>query len=319
MSLHITIPGMQTTVQDRGRFGAQASGFTTSGMADPVSGRDANILVGNLGNEAVLEMTMMGLTGTFDAPCVIALTGADMDARLNGETVGRYRALTVKAGDTLSVGYAKNGLRGYLAVHGGFATEPVMGSRSTSMKIALGGNDGRALKKDDVIPTVPQSGILPGMARRRLPVPEFLQSVTLHAVPGPQDGMFTEAGLRTFFNSAYTVSDQMDRMGIRLEGEALESKNGCDIITDGIVTGSVQVTSAGLPILLMADRQTTGGYAKIATVISSDLHLAAQLRPGAKILFRQITAEKGGFLARLDWIRHKEQCYRINGKMPKRG
>ncbi len=290
MSLIVKNPGPLTTVQDAGRFGYQSDGIRPAGVMDTAAFAAANRLVGNAGGEAVLEMTFLGATLTFSADTWFALTGAAMPATLDGAPVERYTAIKATAGQTLACGLASSGCRGYLAVRGGIDVPLVMGSRSTDRSARLGGFEGRALKAGDELPTRPNDGWTPTPLRCAPPV--YTGAIEVRAIPGPQDDYFTAAGLETFFSTPYEVSTDSDRMGVRLEGAAVESVRGTDIVSDGIVFGSVQVPSGGKPIVLMADHQTTGGYAKIATVLSLDLPLLAQARPGDTVRFRRITAEE---------------------------
>lgn len=297
MNMTILSPGPLSTIQDVGRFGAMGMGFSPGGVMDSRSMQLANLLVGNAAGVGVVEMTMAGLTARFDCDCVIALTGADMCARLEEQMVKRYQAISVHAGDTLRMQTAQHGMRAYLAVAGGFDLPTVMGSMSTNLKCRLGGFHGRKLQRGDVLP-LNQSLSLnePG---KRLPIPEeYPEEVKLRVLLGPQEDAFTRQGLFTFLNETYTVTDQADRMGIRLSGAKIDSKSGVDIISDGIATGSIQIPASGTPIIMMADRQTTGGYAKIATVISADLPIAAQVRPGTRIRFAQVTEQEAVRLRR---------------------
>ena len=196
---------------------------------------------------------------------------------------------SVKKGDVLDCGSAKSGLRGYLAVAGGFDIAPVMGSMSTNLKCKVGGFEGRKLKSGDVLPLrYPQSDLYGMTSRVFEPEKQKDGTVTVHVIPGPQDDYFSDKGKNIFYSETYSVTGDSDRMGIKLDGTPVESVDGVDIISDGIVAGSVQIPSSGKPIIMMADRQTTGGYAKIATVITSDLPLLAQLRPGGSLRFEKV-------------------------------
>ena len=288
MTLTVISPGPLSTIQDAGRFGYMNTGFSPSGAMDTYSMRVANLLVGNSPDDGVIEMTLMGMSVTFDCTSVIALTGADMSPKLNGADIPMYTSVEVNAGDTLTLGVANAGMRSYLAIAGGFDIPLVMGSMSTNLKCAIGGFNGRKLQAGDVIPlrhSIPLSVI---GRRSTAPKNSYGNTITLRVLLGPQDDYFTDDGINTFLSTEYTVSAKSDRMGIRLDGTAVENKNGVDIISDGIATGSVQIPSSGTPIIMMADRQTTGGYAKIATVISSDLKLIAQARAGDKIKFEAV-------------------------------
>lgn len=295
MKLTILSPGPLSTIQDAGRFGALGKGFSPGGAMDTEAMTLANLLVGNAPGVGVLEMTMLGITARFDCDCVISLTGADMSARLNDCPVERYGSISVHSGDVLSMKAAKSGMRAYLAVAGGFDLPLVMGSVSTNLKCDLGGLQGRKLQKGDELP-LNQS--VTAFQPRRLSPPDYPDSISLRVLPGPQDDAFTSQGMETFLTSEYTVTDKADRMGLRLSGEKIESKHGVDILSDGIAAGSIQIPASGTPILMMADRQTTGGYAKIATVISADLKYAAQARPGTRIRFAPVSQEEAVRLRR---------------------
>jgi biotin-dependent carboxylase-like uncharacterized protein len=278
-------PGALTTVQDKGRFGFQKFGMGTSGVMDRAAYAAANWLVGNAENAAVLEMTLMGATLEFLSEGRVAITGANMTPLLNGEPVPKYQTFAVKSGDVLKLGVASNGCRAYLAFAGGIDVPVVMNSRSTNMKCALGGFEGRALKVGDELDRLPSEF----NEARKLPEVEYPREFTVRFVPGPQADMFSEACMTAFCTAEYAVSAQSDRMGARLDGEKLVAINGTDIVSDGIAFGSIQVSNSGQPIVLLADRQTTGGYAKIGTVISTDLPLLAQSMPGAKVHFAKVS------------------------------
>lgn len=289
MKLEIISPGLLSTIQDLGRFGYMDSGFSPSGAMDAFSARLANILVGNSQGEGVIEMTAVGITARFCCGSVIAVTGADMSPEINGKKIEMYKSIPVSAGDVLSMKNASNGMRAYLAVACGFDIEPVMGSLSTNLKCAVGGFRGRKLKAGDLIPLRRCCEISYIGERHFKPRNVFSNTVTVRAVPGPQDDYFSISELEKFFSSEYKASAESDRMGIRLDGESVCSIDGVDIISDGIVTGSVQIPPSGKPIVMMADRQTTGGYAKIATVINADLKYLAQLRAGDTVRFEKIS------------------------------
>ena len=289
MKLHVLSPGPMTTVQDRGRYGYVASGIGVSGVMDQDAYEAANYLVGNKHGEAVLEATLMGPSIQFDADCICAVTGADMGTKIGNKPVEPYRPFWAQSGQVLTMGYAQTGCRGYLAVQGGFDVPVVMGSRSTNLKCALGGYEGRALKAGDVLEVPDESRSTVMDRKRRQPVYE--QEVTVRVIPGPQADAFTEKGFRTLWEQSFSVSAKSDRMGLRLDGPAIETKEGSDIVSDGIALGAIQVTSGGQPIVLLADRQPTGGYAKIGTVCSFDIPKLAQLKPGGIIHFEEITVE----------------------------
>lgn len=296
MSIKIINAGMLSTIQDGGRFGVMKYGFTQSGAMDSKAMSTANILVGNVPECAVIETTLLGITAEFTENTVIALSGGDFSAAINGTPIKRNKAYAVNAGDTLAMSYAKSGVRGYLAVSGGFDVPEVMGSRSTNLKSQIGGFYGRKLAAGDIINTF--APIITDTTGRELPEETYENSITLRAVLGPQDYMFTDEDINTFFSCEYKITQQADRMGIRLDGEPLKGKGSMDIVSDGIVFGSVQVPKNGMPIILAADRQTTGGYAKIATIISADRHLIAQVRPGGTIKFAQVSVKEAQKIAK---------------------
>ena len=302
MAAGITIlnPGLLTTVQDGGRIGYQAFGVSVSGVMDPRAMNIANILVGNDDNEAVLECTMMGPQIRFDVSNVIAVTGGDLGASIDGQPIPTYRAVKVQAGQTLRFTGLRGGCRAFIAFAGGLDIPLVMGSRSTYMKAKIGGLEGRKLQKDDVIGFRDPKETIHNFDIRGF-TPEFVprKEYTLRVILGPQDDMFTDEGLKTFLSETYTVTPEFDRMGCRLDGPVIAHKNGGDIISDGIAFGAIQVPSAGKPIIMLADRQTTGGYTKIANVITADFRLLAQRKAGDKVRFEKtsIAAAQEALLA----------------------
>ena len=293
MSITVLSPGLLTTVQDMGRVGYQQFGVSVSGVMDPRSAALANVLAGNGPGEAVLECTMMGPKLRFDRACVIAITGGDLGPTLDGQPVPGYRALAVRAGQVLGFTAPKTGCRAFIAFSGGLDIPLVMGSRSTDLKARLGGLQGRKLEKGDAIGFRAPVEALPRMEDRALR-PEFAPQpvYTLRVVLGPQDDAFTQDGLRTFLTGAYTVTPEFDRMGCRLSGPAIQHRQTADIISDGIAFGAVQVPSSGAPIIMLADRQTTGGYTKIANVITADFRILAQLKAGDKVRFAEVSVEE---------------------------
>ena len=312
MAAGITIlnPGLLTTVQDGGRIGYQAFGVSVSGVMDPRAMNIANILVGNDDNEAVLECTMMGPQIRFDVSNVIAVTGGDLGASIDGQPIPTYRAVKVQAGQTLRFTGLRGGCRAFIAFAGGLDIPLVMGSRSTYMKAKIGGLEGRKLQKDDVIGFRDPKETIHNFDIRGF-TPEFVprKEYTLRVILGPQDDMFTDEGLKTFLSETYTVktfltetytvTPEFDRMGSRLDGPVIQHKESGDIISDGIAFGAVQVPSAGKPIIMLADRQTTGGYTKIANVITADFRLLAQMKAGDKVRFEKtsIAAAQEALLA----------------------
>ena len=295
MKITIEIPGILTTVQDEGRYGYMEYGVRTSGAMDQDSFHAANRIVGNDENAAELEMTLMGITAVFEGDGVIALAGADMNAQLDGMPVERYAAVRIRSGQRLSMGMARSGCRAYLAVSGGIAVPKVMGSCSTDVKCQLGGLEGRALQKGDVLETgsTGESAKEEKLEKARWDCPrKYGHFVRVRVVEGPQADWFSEEARKKFFQETYHVSAESDRMGMRLDGAPVDSLHGMDIVSDGIAFGSIQITKSGMPIVMMADHQTTGGYAKIGTVCSFDLPKLAQLLPGDSVQFEKVSVEE---------------------------
>ena len=293
MGIRVLKSGMLTTVQDLGRNGYQSQGFSVAGVMDVRSFKIANLLLDNPENEAVLEFTLIGPTLQFTSDTIIAITGGDFQPTVNGEPAPMYTALYMKRGDILKFGSARTGSRGYIAFSSYLDIPVVMGSRCTNLKSKIGGYKGRKLKDEDYIGFRIKRRYLPYFLSRKLDLDEFdEEEVTLRVVMGPQDDMFTKQGIHTLLSETYTVTSDFDRMGCRLEGPFIASKNGSDIISDGIAFGSIQVPAHGKPIVLLADRQTTGGYAKIATVASVDIPKLVQRKTDHKIRFQAITVEE---------------------------
>ena len=291
MSITILNPGLLTTVQDFGRIGYQQFGVPVSGVVDPRAMSIANILVDNPEDEAVLECTMLGPQIRFNAPNAIAITGGDLGPTIDNQPIPNYAAIRVEAGQVLRFAGLRSGCRAYIAFAGGLDIAPVMGSRSTYRKAKIGGVKGRTLQKDDVIKCRKPNPDLRGLNIRHIS-PEFVPRLEykLRVVLGPQDDMFTEHGIETFLSESYVVTPEFDRMGCRLDGEIIEHKGESgDIISDGIAFGAIQVPTAGKPIIMLSDRQTTGGYTKIANVISADFRILAQLKAGDRVRFAQVS------------------------------
>ncbi len=291
-------PGPMTTVQDLGRRGFLDRGVPASGALDPFACRAANLLVGNSEGEAVLEITLMGPTLESLAAADIALTGADMKMTINGNAVPGWKAIRVSPGDIIRIPRAEEGCRAYLAVTGGIDVPPMMGSRSTFVRAKIGGVGGRGLVKGDRLHR--GEGSLAAHPRK-LPdswIPRYGKEITLRALPGPQDDSFGK-GIGVFFSAFYEVTTEADRMGYRLRGPAVEWDEGIpkSIVTEPTTPGNVQIPADGQPIILLVE-QTSGGYAKIATVISPDLSKVAQAVPGNTVRFERITLENAHRLYR---------------------
>lgn len=291
--LTVLSPGNLTTIQDLGRPAAQALGVPSGGAADPVALRIANGLAGNGPGAAGLEITLGGFEAEFLVETACGLAGGDLGFELDGGPLVPGSAFLARAGARLRSRGRLWGCRAYLAFFGGLDVPPVLGSRSTYVPAALGGFHGRPLGRGDELPG--PGGVPAGWdGARRVPeelVPEYPRpgaATVLRCVPGPQAEGFTDGGTRTFFESVYVLSDRADRMGCRLEGPRVEHRAGADIVSDGVALGSVQVPGDGYPVVLLADRQTTGGYPKIATVITRDVPLLAQAVPGDAVRFRRV-------------------------------
>ena len=323
--IEVEAPGLLTTVQDLGREGFGPMGVSPSGAADAVSLRVGNLLVGNDERAAGLEMTLLGGRFVFAEETVLALTGSDFGATLGAAAVPLWTAVRADAGATLRVGPTKTGARCYLCVQGGIDVAAFLGSASTHLLSGLGGHEGRALRKGDVL----QIGASKGTLRARTVTAGALRRLvprkTLRVTPGPQSEWFPESAHKIFYGSTYRVAEESNRMGLRLEGPALSEgahgdargdragkaradasgeergdgagkapgdasgKERGQMISEGVSLGAIQVAAGGLPIILSVEQQTTGGYAKIANVISADLHSLGQLRPRDEVRFEPVS------------------------------
>jgi biotin-dependent carboxylase-like uncharacterized protein len=289
--LAVARPGLQTTVQDLGRVGFQALGVPVSGALDPVALRLANRLVGNDEGAAGLEIRLAGPSlEAVDGPVRLALAGTSTAftvAAADGavRTVEAWRAVDLAPGETAHFPALKDHATAIVAVAGGVDVAPVFGSRSTALRAGFGGLGGRALAAGDVLP-LGRAAAGPCLGLADPPAGRF--GGALRVVLGPQDDAFSEAGIAAFLAGPYRVGNDADRMGLRLEGPPIEHRTRADIPSDGIATGAIQVPGSGQPVLLLADHQTTGGYTKIAHVISADLVHAGRLMPGAEIRFRAV-------------------------------
>lgn len=314
MGIIVENGGILTTVQDEGRFGYQAYGVSTSGPLDSHAFHIANLLVGNRMEEGALEMTFIGPTLTFTCSNIVAVTGGNLTPFLDGKPFPMYRAVLIKEGQKLSFAGARNGCRGYIAFAGGLDVPEVMGSKSTLIRNKLGGIEGRKLEKGDKIGFCRPKTELFGMEKRNVPADVYPQGeISLRVVLGPQEDEFTEKGIRSFFWNSGVITNEFDRMGCRIEREPIEHKGDGNINTDGISLGSIQVPANGKPIIMLADRQSTGGYAKIGTVISVDLPKIAQSQPGYKVRFIEVSLE----LAQSLYIREWKWMHELDKKLNK--
>ncbi|MCC3153334.1 biotin-dependent carboxyltransferase family protein [Hymenobacter sp. BT770] len=307
MSLSILRPGLLTTVQDLGRHGYQKDGILVSGAMDATALRVANLLVGNPEVTASLEITLLGPRIRFEADHLLAITGAHLSPTLNGQPVGLNRAIWVRAGAELAFGAPVAGSRAYLAVSGGFDIAPVLGSQSTYLRAGFGGLHGRALQTGDLIPcpgpTAAGQKLMQALAQdapqaawaqaRWTPGPELCPkpqpNPVVRAISGPEYTQFSPESQLNFWQQPFMVTTEADRMGYRLQGPMLERHSSGELLSSAVTFGTVQVPAGGQPIVLMADHQTTGGYPRIAQVISADFSALAQLRPGQHIRFAEVS------------------------------
>jgi len=290
--IEVNAPGLLTTVQDLGRPGFGPMGVSPSGAADPVALRLGNRLVGNSEAAAGLEMTLLGGTFVFPEGAILALTGADFAAELDGAPIPIGISVELRPRQTLRAGATRSGARCYLSVAGGIDVQPFLGSASTHLLSGLGGHEGRALRKGDVL----KIGNAKGPFCRRTIAANALQRLqprkVLRVTPGPQRDLFPDAAMKMFYGNTYRVAEESDRMGLRLEGPPLPAGARGEMLTEGVSLGAVQITPAGLPIILFVEQQTTGGYPKIANVISADFSSLGQLRPRDEIRFEPVEWEK---------------------------
>lgn len=290
--LDVISPGLLTTVQDAGRCGYAHLGVPASGPMDMIAFRLANAIVGNGPECAALELTALGgRYRVMGGECILCLGGA-VEAQVDGRVLEPWVGHRLAEGSELVIGRVERGLRAYLALAGGVDVEPVLGSRATLTRAALGGWQGRALAKGDRLPLAEATDA----GRRHCSHPQLAalyRSGPLSVVMGPQQEAFTAASLLTFLQGRYRVSAHADRMGYRMSGPALAHLHGADMVSDAVVPGSIQVPGNGQPIIALHDRQTTGGYPKIATLIGADLPRVGQLRPGQSVAFRAVSAQEG--------------------------
>jgi biotin-dependent carboxylase-like uncharacterized protein len=310
-AIRIIEPGPLSTIQDSGRYGYQDRGVPVSGAMDLQALRIANILAGNRDSRAGVEITWGGFQAAFLENAQIAVAGADPKPRLNGRAFPCWSGISAQKGDILEMDCPETGCRTYLALSGGVNAPEVMGSRSTYVRGGFGGHMGRALQKGDVLGRG-QGGGMPVLSCPRALIPKYCDHPVLRVTLGPQADALTPESLCRFLSSPYTVTDRCDRMGYSLKGPVLAHRHKADIVSDGTVFGAVQVPGNGQPIILMADRQTIGGYAKPATVISVDLPLLAQLAPESSVRFEAVSLWTARELAVINeyqfqnWITHEQ-------------
>lgn len=291
MSVVVEKPGALDTVQDLGRPGQGALGVPPGGAMDALALRIANRLLGQADDAAGLEFTLAGPTLRFEADAWVALAGSQFAARLDGRETPHLESFRVRAGQVLAVGRTREGARGVLAIGGGIDVPRLLGSRATLLSAGFGGLDGRGLRAGDRLAI----GSAPAGVRRRVrggDLPAYASRVLLRTVRGAQASAFDGRGLATFFASEYRVSPRSDRMGLRLEGPPVDHVRAADILPEGIAAGAIQIPADGQPIVLGADRPTTGGYTKIGAVAAVDLGRVAQAKPGDVFHFVEIAPDE---------------------------
>jgi antagonist of KipI len=295
MVIKVHTSGFLTTVQDIGRSGYEKFGVPTSGPMDRYALQAANLLVSNPLSAAGLEIGVDGPVLSFDEDCLVAVTGVGFEFSVEGRRMPLWTAVFIRRGSYARIKRTSNGNWAYLAVSGGIKTESVLGSRSTYIKGGFGGHRGAPLNPGDTLPTEAQVSSYFGIAGREIPEgkrPAYNASPEIEVILGPQEHCFTEKGIQTFLSSTYVVTVKSDRMGYRLEGPKIDHQNDADILSDGMLFGSVQVPASGQPIVMMSEHPTTGGYTKIATVVSADLPILAQCEPGiSQVRFKETTVD----------------------------
>lgn len=309
MSVEVVRAGLLTSVQDRGRYGLQKHGVIVGGAMDRFALRAANLLVGNAEGEAALECTLIGPVLRMQEDVLVAVCGGDFSPKVNGQEMPQWQPVLVKAGSTIEFGRAKAGCRAYLAVAGGWQVPEVMGSKSTYLRAGIGGYEGRALKNGDVLAAAADG--VSEFARRWTQqlqaeageahfvatkwsvspnlFPEYAENPTVSVLCGHEFERFDAESRARFFDSEFTVTPQSDRMGYRLAGPILQLESPFEMVSEAVAAGTIQVPSDGNPILLLADRQTTGGYPRIGQVATVDLPVMAQVKPGGKVRFAEVT------------------------------
>lgn len=309
MKVEILNAGFFTSIQDLGRTGFQKYGIIVSGAMDIYALRIANILVGNSEEEAAMEITLSGPEISLQKGMLLSITGADISPTIEGNNVPMWRPVYIKENCILKFGACKYGCRAYITFAGGFKIGKVMGSKSTYIKAGIGGYKGRILKKGDILELESPKKKLINFSNRftkQLSTNKFIspnwytkemenkncEVTIIRIIKERQFHSFTEESLNDFFHSVFSISIKSDRMGYRLTGAMLQLKKPLEMISEAVYFGTIQVPPEGNPIILLADRQTTGGYPKIAQVISVDIPKIAQLKPNEKIRFQEITLEQ---------------------------
>ncbi len=306
-ALEILHGGTFTTIQDLGRKGYQQFGMPTAGAMDITSLRLANRLVRNEEGHACLEVTFVGLRLLVLRNITIAITGGDLMPKVNGSPLPLWQTVPLRKNSEISFTRVRNGIRSYLAIAGGIEVLEIMGSKSTYIRGGIGGLEGRPLKNGDRLRIGPQNPRLPLCKLKEGLIPRYGREWKTRMIMGPQDDYFSKKGIETFISSEYTITPESDRMGYRLEGPVIEHEKGADLISDATCLGSIQVPGHGLPIILFADRQTMGGYPKIATALSVDTYDLGQAKPGDSVRFSPISIVEAHKVRR-DYEKRVKEC-----------
>jgi antagonist of KipI len=317
-------PGLLTSFHDLGRYGYQQYGVIASGSMDQAAHRISNIIVGNDENEATMEITLSGPTLEFNGDALISICGADLSPSINGKIVKPWRPVYVEKGSILTFGKCKHGCRSYLAVAGGYDIPDIMGSTSTYLRAGIGGWNGRALQAEDQI-HLKAPGVLAGRIKAAITkqssqafieadwtvagnaLPKYRINPEIRVTKGREYDLFDNFSIYEFLHSRFKITSHSDRMGYRLEGSKLTLKESSELISEPVRFGTIQVPAEGNPIVLLADRQTTGGYPKIAEIASVDLPLVAQSKPGEHLSFRLISLAEAQTL----FLEHEVNIKRI--------
>ncbi|QCR32805.1 biotin-dependent carboxyltransferase family protein [Lysinibacillus sp. SGAir0095] len=306
MGIKVIQPGLLATIQDNGRYGLQKYGIIVGGAMDTISLRIANLLVGNSQDEGALEVTLYGTSLSFESDELISITGGDLQPTVDEKVVPMWRPLLIRKGSVLKFNAAISGSRAYVSFCGGIQVPIVFNSKSTYLRAGIGGFQGRKLQKNDYFESGKRTELGEKLFHHLLNKPfnafswsvkytsfvKFNKSKTIRIIRGSEYERFKEESIKNFLSTPYILSTQADRMGYRLSGEAIQLKEPFELLSEGVTYGTIQVPSNGHPIILMADRQTTGGYPKIGQVISADLPSLAQMQPTDIINFKEITLEE---------------------------
>lgn len=290
-TFHFQKAGIQTLIQDQGRIGYQSYGVPISGVLDKKAAKLANELVGNPTNSPILEMALLGPTIKIVGACQIAITGADLSPKVNKQPIPLYETITIKDGAILTFGGAKTGCRAYLAIRGNWQIDKWLDSYSALPYSGAAATPDSLIQKGTKL-QIETTGIIPSKRLPKSAQPNFSNSVRIRVLPGPEFDEFSNYTIAYFFSRGYRLTNDANRMGYRLDANLIDFKPKREVISSGIIPGTIQITSAGQPVILMADAQTVGGYYRIANVISEDLDKLAQLKPGDEVWFSLVRLEE---------------------------